>query len=93
MSTLSDEIFELAVAMNRAQAEAYRQLNPLPDPFVIESRATGYAHERFVGTCPAGTTKEQVAKRFYHEYFGGREAEVWTTADGITHFTAVRHTA
>jgi hypothetical protein len=62
------------------------------DAFVIESRVDGYTHVRLHGTCPAGTTKQQVAQCWYHPVFGGREAEVWTSEDGITHFIVVRHT-
>ena len=75
-----------------AQASSPASADGPSNGFIVEARIPGYAHVRLSGTCAAGTTKQQVADRFYHDYFGGREAEVWTTADGVTHWSCVRHT-
>jgi hypothetical protein len=52
----------------------------MPDPerpgvwFEIEHRRPGYAHVTIAGRCGPDTTKEDVERRFYHPYFGGRGA-------------------
>lgn len=43
---------------------------------VVTGRASGYAHVRLWGTCGPDVTREDIEKRFYHSYFGGREARV-----------------
>lgn len=46
------------------------------DGFVVENRWRGYAHVQIQGRCPRDKTVEDVQKRFYHPYFGGRDAWV-----------------
>lgn len=38
----------------------------------VTSRQPGYAHVTVYGTCSPNVTIEDVRKRFYHSYFGGR---------------------
>jgi hypothetical protein len=42
----------------------------------VDLRVPGYAHTRLTGTCGPDVTVEDVRQRFYHEYFGGRDAWV-----------------
>lgn len=42
----------------------------------ITSTEHGYNHDRIIGTCSNDVTVEDVKERFYHSYFGGREAWV-----------------
>jgi len=53
----------------------------------VINREIGYAHVRLQGTCDADVTIEDIEKRFYHEYFGGRSAWV---RDG--HWGCIVHT-
>lgn len=47
--------------------------NPTAEPrFVVTSRRRGHAHVVLQGTSAADVTAENVRKRFYHPYFGGR---------------------
>lgn len=55
--------------------------------FNVEHRESGYANVRVSGTYTGPATVEDVKKRFYHSYFGGRDA--WCR-DG--RFGAVIHT-
>jgi len=36
----------------------------------------GYNHDRLSGTCGPDVTVKDIEERFYHSYFGGREAWV-----------------
>jgi hypothetical protein len=62
------------------QAEDRKQIT-------VVNRESGYAHTTFQGTCGPDVTVEDIKKRFYHNYFGGRGAWV---RDG--HWGAVCHT-
>jgi len=42
----------------------------------VTSREPGYNHVRLTGTCGPAVTVEDIMRRFYHEYFGGRDAWV-----------------
>lgn len=42
----------------------------------VERRAPGYAHVQLYGTCGPDVTVEDIQKRFYHDYLGGRSAWV-----------------
>ena len=42
--------------------------------FTVESSQCGYAHTRISGTYTGPATVKDVEKRFYHSYFGGRDA-------------------
>jgi hypothetical protein len=42
--------------------------------FTVERSEPGYNHVCLHGTYTGPATVEDVKKRFYHEYFGGREA-------------------
>lgn len=42
----------------------------------VTNREPGYAHTRVQGTCSPDVTVEDVKRRFYHGYFGGRDAWV-----------------
>jgi hypothetical protein len=42
----------------------------------VEHRRPGYANVTISGRCGPDVTKEDVEARFYHSYFGGREAWV-----------------
>lgn len=44
--------------------------------FKVTGRTEGYGHTRVQGDCPHDATVEEVKARFYHDYFGGREAWV-----------------
>jgi hypothetical protein len=46
----------------------------------------GYAHTKMGGTCGPDVTVEDIEKRFYHDYFGGRGA--WVRAG---QWGAIRH--
>lgn len=52
--------------------------------FAVTDRVYGYNHTRLQGTCPADATVEEVKDRFYHEYFGGRDAWVRDGKFGCT---------
>jgi hypothetical protein len=41
--------------------------------FEVVDRFPGYAHVRIYGTYTGPATVEDVKKRFYHSYFGGRD--------------------
>lgn len=59
--------------------EAQRALS-----FEVTSRSHGYNHTSVTGTCPADATVDEVKARFYHEYFGGRDAWVRDGRFGCT---------
>ena len=42
----------------------------------VESRTPGYKHTVFTGTCGKDVTMEDIKNKFYHPYFGGRNAQV-----------------
>lgn len=42
----------------------------------VVNSTRGYAHTRLSGTCGSAVTVEDIRKRFYHPYFGGRDAWV-----------------
>lgn len=42
--------------------------------FTILHSSPGYAHTRVSGTYTGDATIEDVGKKFYHPYFGGRDA-------------------
>jgi len=48
---------------------------------------TLYNHKNYSGTCGKSVTVEDIKKRFYHPYFGGRDAKVHNGT-----FTATEHT-
>ncbi len=52
--------------------------------FEVTSRAEGYAHCTVQGTCPPDATVQEVKDRFYHWYFGGRDAWVKDGRFGCT---------
>lgn len=54
----------------------------------VTHRSGGYAHVRLSGVCDLDVTAEDVRKRFYHPYFGGRDAGV----DGKGKFWVTVHT-
>ncbi len=56
--------------------------------FNVTSRSGGYAHVRLSGTCDPSATREDVERRFFHPYFGGRDAGV----DGKGKFWCIVHT-
>lgn len=56
----------------------------------------GYAHNAYEGECSVDTTVEDIQRKFYDPYFGGREA--WVSSDTHEHngeparyFRAVEH--
>lgn len=59
--------------------EAQRALS-----FVVTVRSLGYNNTTVQGTCPGDATVEEVKARFYHEYFGGRDAWVKDGRFGCT---------
>lgn len=44
--------------------------------FKVERAEHGYNHVRYHGTFTGPATIDDLKKRFYHEYFGGREARL-----------------
>lgn len=52
--------------------------------FEVTDSSFGYAHTTVQGTCPADATVQEVKDRFYHEYFGGRDAWVRDGKFGCT---------
>lgn len=62
---LPDDLWRQAIP------EAERKLS-----FDVTDRYPGYNQVTVQGVCPADATVEEVKERFYHEYFGGREAWV-----------------
>lgn len=38
----------------------------------VTSRSAGYAHVQLYGDCSPDVTVDDIRKRFYHSYFGGR---------------------
>lgn len=42
--------------------------------FKVTGQSPGHNHTMVWGTCPADATIEEVKARFYHDYFGGRDA-------------------
>lgn len=43
---------------------------------IVTDRSPGYGHTTVSGVCSPDVTVEDVQKRFYHSYFGGRQAWV-----------------
>jgi len=57
-----------------------------PKEIKVESSIPGYAHTRISGSCGQDVTVEDIEKKFYHSYFGGRNAWVRDGKFGvITH--------
>ncbi len=54
----------------------------------VIGRQAGYAHVRLWGTCQPDVTVEDIRARFYHHYFGGRDAAV----DGKGNWSVTVHT-
>ena len=52
--------------------------------FEVTQRSHGYAHVMVSGSCPPDATVEEVKERFYHWYFGGRDAWVEDGRFGCT---------
>jgi hypothetical protein len=52
--------------------------------FEVTSRSHGYNNETVSGTCPEDATVQEVEERFYHWYFGGRNAWVKDGRFGCT---------
>ncbi len=52
--------------------------------FEVTERTHGYNTTTVYGTCPPDATVEEVKERFYHEYFGGRDAWVKDGQFGCT---------
>ena len=50
----------------------------------VTNRMDGYASTTISGTCSPDVTVEDVKKRFYHWYFGGRDAWVKDGRFGCT---------
>ena len=42
----------------------------------VLKQTPGYKHTKYEGTCGPKVTKDDIEKRFYHPYFGGRDAWV-----------------
>ncbi len=51
---------------------------------IVTARSAGYAHVAVRGDCSPDITVEDVKKRFYHWYFGGRDAWVRDGRFGCT---------
>lgn len=51
---------------------------------IVEQRGNGYGHCTVSGVCSPDVTEEDVKKRFYHWYFGGRNAWVKDGRFGCT---------
>lgn len=48
-----------------------------PRTFIeVEHRLAGHANVRLSGRCGPDVTRHDIEKRFYHPYFGGRDAGV-----------------
>lgn len=62
-----------------AMPQAHRWL-----AFEVEQRSSGYGHCTVSGKCPTDATVEEVEDRFYHWYFGGRDAWVKDGRFGCT---------
>ena len=52
--------------------------------FVVTDQSHGYNNTTVQGTCPGDATVEEVKARFYHDYFGGRDAWVSDGRFGCT---------
>lgn len=52
--------------------------------FEVTSRSFGHNNTTVQGTCPADATVQEVKDRFYHDYFGGRDAWVRDGRFGCT---------
>lgn len=52
--------------------------------FKVESTSHGYNNTTVQGTCPPDATVQEVKDRFYHDYFGGRDAWVRDGKFGCT---------
>lgn len=52
--------------------------------FEVADRTFGYNTTTVQGTCPADATVDEVKSRFYHDYFGGRDAWVKDGRFGCT---------
>lgn len=50
----------------------------MPDEktFTVTSTEHGYNHDRIIGTHTGSVTVKDVEDKFFHDYFGGREAWV-----------------
>lgn len=72
-SNLPDDLWQQCIP------QAQRALS-----FEVTSRSYGYNNETVGGTCPLDATVEEVKERFYHWYFGGRNAWVKDGRFGCT---------
>lgn len=50
----------------------------------VDTEIPGYAHVIVQGTCGPNVTTEDVRRRFYHSYFGGRDEWVRNGRFGVT---------
>lgn len=55
-----------------------------PVEFTVTARMGGYAHVTLYGTYTGPATVEDVRKRFYHDFFGGRDEWVRDGHFGVT---------
>lgn len=95
---LNEEIFARKAAAKKMGLEDDREGRNLPDDiwkqcipeaqralsFEVTQRSPGYAHVTVSGTCPADATVQEVEERFFHWYFGGRDAWVKDGRFGCT---------
>jgi hypothetical protein len=72
-TTLPDDVWKQSIP----EAERWMQ-------FDVTQRSPGYAHVTVSGTCPPDATVKEVEDRFYHYYFGGRNAWVKDGRFGCT---------
>lgn len=74
------DYFKVAREIANAHATALKMGDPsapLADhEILVETVRPGYAHTYRSGRCGPKVTVEDIQRRFYHEYFGGREARV-----------------
>lgn len=69
-------------AMARMKADGWSLKTTMQ--MIVTSRIDGYAHTTISGDCSPDVTVEDVQKRFYHSYFGGRHAWVKDGRFGCT---------
>jgi hypothetical protein len=85
------DYFKVACEITNAHVTALKMADPtipLADhEIIVETVRPGYAHIYRAGRCGRKVTVEDIQRRFYDPYFGGREARV---QDG--HWSAVAHT-
>lgn len=71
-----------AAAMRQMQADGWTLKTTLQ--MVVTNRSSGYNNTTVSGVCSPDVTVEDVKKRFYHWYFGGRDAWVREGRFGCT---------